>query len=120
MTPEELTSAIKQMKAEGLDDNKIIGANFKMFQNGELTLEQFEAIIDQMGYHLSDEFKAMDPEAQKKMQWDMEAGSEDDGEKAPKELSEEEGTEPEEAPEGGTQDDDDEEKKAMKLFGADK
>ena len=101
MSIEELQKAIEEMKAQGQSEEEIAGAFYLLFRDGKINLEQLEALVNQLGFELSEEFKAMDPEMQK------EAGYEvlDEKQEEPKETSEEES---------------DEEGKAMKLLGQDK
>lgn len=120
MTQDEVKSAVEQLKAQGASENQIIGSFFKMFKDGKLELKEFEGLVDIMGYHLTDDFKNMSAEEQKAQEWDDNEYDDDESEeRAPKELSEDEGDKPDTAPKGGVDksDDDDEEKKAMKLFG---
>lgn len=65
MTLEEGKKAIEQLKAEGHSEDEILGAFYKMFQNDKLTLEELDGMVNLMGYHLTDDFKAMSPEDQK-------------------------------------------------------
>ena len=65
MTLEEGKKAIEQLKAEGHSEEEILGAFYKMFQNDKLTLEELDGMVNLMGYHLTDDFKAMSPEDQK-------------------------------------------------------
>ena len=111
MSIEELKKAIEEMKAQGQSEEEIAGAFYLLFRDGKITLEQLEALVNVLGFELSDEFKAMDPEQQK------EAGYEVLDENAgnnPEEASEEDETADQE------EDAEDEEGKAMKLLGQDK
>ena len=125
MTVDEAKKAIEQLKAQGNDENAILGAFYKMFQDDKLTMEQFEAMVNLMGYHLTDEFKAMSPEDQKVKgieaadepaegvdQEQIEDAKEDEGAKEPETESEPD-SEPDSEPE---EDESEEEKRAMKLF----
>lgn len=120
MTVDEMKQAISQLKADGHNDDEILGAFYKMFQDDKLDLEQLEGVVNLMGYHLKDEFKAMSPEDQKtkgyeKVDEPAEGVSNEQVEEAKEEEPEEKPAEekPEEKPEG---DESDEEKRAMKLF----
>lgn len=113
MTVDEGKKAIEQLKAEGHSDDEILGAFYKMFQDDKLNLEQLEGMVNLMGYHLKDEFKAMSPEDQKTKGYEtVDEPAEGVGEEQVEEAKEDEG-EPEEKPED---DESDEEKRAMKLF----
>lgn len=115
MTVDEMKQAISQLKADGHNDDEILGAFYKMFQNDKLDLEQFEGVVNLMGYHLTDDFKAMSPEDQKTKGYEeVDEPAEGVSNEEVQEAKEEE---PEDEPEEKPEDDEsDEEKKAMKLF----
>lgn len=127
MTVNEMQKAIEQLKAEGHSEEEILGGFYKMFQNDELTLDELDGIVNLMGYHLTDEFKAMSPEDQKTKGYEEteeaaegvdkeeveDAKEEDKGNEEDKGSDEEK----EEKPEEDKEDESDEEKRAMKLFG---
>lgn len=130
MTVPEMESAIKQLKAEGKSEEEILGGFYKMFQNDELTVDELDGIVNLMGYHLTDEFKAMSPEDQKTKGYEEvdepaegvdkeEIEDAKETEKpAEEEKTEEEESEPESKPEEKEgEDEEDEEAKAMRLFG---
>lgn len=100
MSIEELQKAIEEMKAQGQSEEEIAGAFYLLFRDGKITLEQLEALVNTLGFELSEEFKAMDPETQKDGGYEVL----DENPEEPKQVSEE----------------DDEEEKAMKLLGQDK
>ena len=102
MSIEELTKAVDEMKAQGQSEEEIAGAYYLLFRDGKIDLEQLEALVNHLGFELSEEFKAMDPEQQK------EAGYEVLDEKQ------------EEPRNSADNNDEDEENKAMKLLGQDK
>lgn len=107
MTVDEMKQAITQLKADGRSDDDILGAFYKMFQDDKLDLEQLDGVVNLMGYHLKDEFKAMSPEDQKTKGYEVvDEPAEGVSNEEVQEAKEEE---PEE-------DESDEEKKAMKLF----
>ena len=110
MSIEELQKAIEEMKAQGQSEEEIAGAFYLLFRDGKITLEQLEALVNVLGFELSEEFKAMDPEQQKEAGYEV--------------LDENAGNEPEEISEEETEDQEDEaedeEAKAMKLLGQDK
>lgn len=133
MTIPEMESAIKQLKAEGHGEEEILGAFYKMFQDDKLTLDELDGIVNLMGYHLTDEFKAMSPEDQKTKGYEevdepAEGVDKEDIEDAKEAESDEEPEKEESEPEDkgeedsddeneGSEEDEDEEAKAMKLFG---
>jgi hypothetical protein len=104
MSIEELTKAVDEMKAQGQSEEEIAGAYYLLFRDGKIDLEQLEALVNHLGFELSEEFKAMDPEQQK------EAGYEvlDEKQEEPRNSAD------------NDEDDEDEENKAMKLLGQDK
>jgi len=127
MTLDEGKKAIEQLKAEGHSEEDILGAFYKMFQNDELTFEELDGVVNLMGYHLTDEFKAMSPEDQKKKGYEeteepaegvdkeeVEEAKETDG----KDEEESESVEKkEEKSDDGEEDESEEKERAMKLFG---
>lgn len=137
MSVDEGKKVIEQLKAEGHSEEEILGSFYKMFQDDKLTLDELDGFVNLMGYHLTDEFKAMSPEDQKTKGYEeteepaegvseeeVEEGKEEGKEaKEPEGEAEDKGEEPE-AEEAKPEDkgdesesEDDEEKKAMKLFG---
>lgn len=107
MSIEELKKAIEEMKAQGQSEEEIAGAFYLLFRDEKITLEQLEALVNVLGFELSDEFKSMDPEMQKDGGYEVldEEASEKAGNETPEEISDEE---------------EDEEEQAMKLLGQDK
>ena len=119
-----MKQAIEQLKAENHSDEEILGGFYKMFQDDKLTFDELDGITNLMGYHITDEFKAMSPEEQKTKGYEEVEGEadketiEDAKEIKPEEKAEDEEEKSEEKSED--KEDSDEEKKAMKLFGLDK
>ena len=97
----ELKTAVEEMKAQGTSEEDILGTFYLKFVDGEISLEEFEALASVLGKGLSDEFKGLSEEEQKKY-----ALTEEEETEAEPESDEEEETESEE----------DEEKRAMKLL----
>lgn len=129
MSIEELQKAIEEMKAQGQSEEEIAGAFYLLFRDGKIDLEQLEALVNTLGFELSEEFKAMDPEQQKDGGYEVldeqtetpkQVSEDDEEDKAMKLLGQdkkeqkEETSEPEEKEEN--EDEEDEEKKAMKFF----
>lgn len=102
MSIEELQKAIEEMKAQGQSEEEIAGAFYLLFRDGKINLEQLEALVNTLGFELSEEFKTMDPEAQKDGGYEVL----DENPEEPKQVSED--------------NEDDEEEKAMKLLNQDK
>lgn len=64
---EDAKSAIDELKKEyKLDDEGVAGVLAEMFQAGKLTVTQLEDLIGIVGFELTDEFKNLSPEEQKK------------------------------------------------------
>lgn len=103
MSIEELQKAIEEMKAQGQSEEEIAGAFYLLFRDGKIDLEQLEALVNTLGFELSEEFKAMDPEQQKDGGYEVLNNEEEQAAPASEEKNE-----------------DDEEDKAMKLLGQDK
>ena len=124
MTVDEAKEAIGELKAQGANEEEIAGSFYLMFVDGKIDVNQLNALVNLLGYHLTDEFLAMGEAEQKekgfsKTEEPAEGVSEDTVEKAkddetnPVTKSEEENEENEE----NSDEEEDEEKKAMKLFG---
>lgn len=64
MTIDEAKKAFDEMRAQGTDD-EAIGMLYRMFQDDKIDVEQFGALVNVLGYKLTDEFKQMTPEDQK-------------------------------------------------------
>ena len=121
MTPEELNKAVEAMKADGATEEDMLGAFYKMFQEDKISFEGLEALVEGIGYHITDEFRAMSDEDRKTKGY--EEVEEDVSEEAKEEAKEVEPapkpSEPSGNPSPAKADDgkdEDEEKKAMALF----
>lgn len=101
MTVDEGKKAIEEMKAQGNSPEDIAGSFYLMFIDGKIDVEQLDALVNLLGYHLTDEFKNMSPEEQKTKGFE---------EKEPTENQNNDSSEDKDK-------DEDEETKAMKLFG---
>jgi outer membrane biosynthesis protein TonB len=136
MTVNEAKEAIAELKAQGNTEEEIAGSFYLMFCDGKIDVNQFDALVNLLGYHLTDEFLAMSEEEQKTQGFekedeaaegvtDKEVDEAKDNETNPvKPEGEEHGEKPEESEESEEEpkeepkeDEEDEEKKAMKLFG---
>lgn len=69
MKPEEARDFFLKQKEEGQTDNEILWTLYSMFQNDAIDLDMLEALVDVLGYKLSDEFLSMSPEDQKTKGW---------------------------------------------------
>lgn len=65
MTIDEAKQAFATMKKQGADDNTILGFLYNLFQNDKIDVNQLGALVNVLGYELTDEFKNMSPEDQK-------------------------------------------------------
>ena len=132
MTVEEMKKAIGELKAQGNDEETILGAFYRMFQDDKLTLDELDGIVNLLGYHLTEEFKSMSPEDQKTKGYeqtdepaegvskeeveDAKEVDKDDDDKSDKDDDDKSDKDDDKSDKG----DDDEEEKAMKLFGHNK
>lgn len=77
MTIQEAKQAMDEMKAQNnYDDEDLLGILYLMFQNDELTFDELEALVDALGYEITEEFRNMSPEDQKTKGF-KETGTED-------------------------------------------
>lgn len=76
MTIDEAKKAFDEMRAQGADDNAILGTLYRMFQDDKIDVEQLGALVNVLGYELTDEFKQMTPEDQKMKGWEADDESE--------------------------------------------
>ena len=76
MTIDEAKKAFDEMRAQGADDNAILGTLYRMFQDDKIDIEQLGALVNVLGYELTDEFKQMTPEDQKTKGWEADDESE--------------------------------------------
>ncbi len=67
MDIDTLKEVIKQLEAEGHSKEDIMKSFIAMYINDKLNLEQLDAIVNVMGYHLSDKFKKASKDKQIKM-----------------------------------------------------
>ena len=65
MTIDEAKQAFAMMKKQGADDNTILGFLYNLFQNDRIDVNQLGALVNVLGYELTDDFKKMSPEDQK-------------------------------------------------------
>lgn len=134
MTINEAKKAFDEMRAQGADDNAILGTLYRMFQDDKIDVEQLGALVNVLGYELTDEFKQMTPEDQKTKGWEADDESEkaegvtdeevekakeygDDSDEKPDEKSDE--TDAESDKKDEEESDEEATKKARKIFGLD-
>ena len=130
MTQQEFESFVKEQKDGGKSEEEILVIFAKMFQDGQLERQQFEAIVEALGYEISDEFRELpDDEFKEKVlvkgeeaEGEGEADTVDEGGEEPpaaddkpeSETEEEEESEDEESE--SEEEEEDEESKAMRLM----
>ena len=139
MELKELQDALSELKSQGMSEEDILGSLYTMFIEDKIDANQLEAIADEMGYQLSEEFKKLPDEEKKTFGLAEEEAEEeepnlkDEGTRYEDEDEEEEGEEDEsdesgeeeeedesEEDEDESEDDESEEDEAMKLFGLNK
>ena len=57
MDEKEIQSLIDQLKAQGMDDEKIMDMYYEMFVDGKMDREDLETLAGYLGYELDDDFK---------------------------------------------------------------
>ena len=138
MTIDEAKKAFDEMRAQGADDNAILGTLYRMFQDDKIDVEQLGALVNVLGYELTDEFKQMTPEDQKTKGWEADDESEkaegvtdeevekakeygDDPDERSGNASDEKSDESDDESDKEDEEESDEEaiKKARKIFGLD-
>lgn len=133
MTVQEAQKVIEELKAQGNSEEEIAGSFYLLFRENKIDVEQLEGLVNLLGYHLTEEFKAMDPEQQKNEGYEMlDEEHENESQSQPQEEKEEpEDDEEDEAmnlmglkdkqkeptSKSENEEEDDEEEKAKKLFG---
>ena len=143
MELKELQDALSELKSQGMSEEDILGSLYTMFIEDKIDANQLEAIADEMGYQLSEEFKKLPDEEKKtfglaeeeaeeedpnlkdngtRYEDDDESGEEeeDESDESGEDEGDEEDESEEEEDEGESEDDESEEDKAMKLFGLNK
>lgn len=118
MTRQEVLKMIDEMKAQGGTEGEILETFYIMYNDKKITLDQFRALANEVGYDLSPEFlsnpnqpqdvaaqkettDASEEEIEKSKDYDNIGPADKEGKPSSSEDSE----------------DEDEESKAMKLFG---
>ena len=140
MELKELQDALSELKSQGMSEEDILGSLYTMFIEDKIDANQLEAIADEMGYQLSEEFKKLPDEEKKTFGLAEEEAEEeepnlkdkgtryeDEDEEDESEEEDESGEEEDESEEDDSEEDEDEseddeseEDEAMKLFGLNK
>lgn len=134
MTVQEAQKVIEELKAQGNSEEEIAGSFYLLFKEDKINVEELEGLVNLLGYHLTEEFKSMDPEQQKtngyeeigeEQEHSQSEGEENKEQEQPEEKEETEddkamnlmGLKNNKKEDEGNVNEEDEEKKAMKLFG---
>ena len=56
MTKKEFDAMVKQMHQQGLDDDKIMRILYETFASKKCSFEDYELMVNWLGYSLTDEF----------------------------------------------------------------
>lgn len=67
MTVKEFNKFLDEMREKGYTDQMILIVLYSMYANHEFTTEEYENLINVMGYEFSDEFKNMSEEEKRKV-----------------------------------------------------
>lgn len=120
MNREEIEELIRQLKAAGLDEEKIMEVFYAAFEEGKMDRKDLETLTNAMGYELTDDFKndeTPDPIASESEE-DIDLSDEDldnlDVEEMTEKLQGEDLAEDDS--EEDSESEEDERKEAMKLF----
>jgi hypothetical protein len=65
MTVKEAKKAMDEMMAQGTTEDEMLGILYLMFQDDKLSFEELEALVEVLGYEITEEFRNMSPEDQK-------------------------------------------------------
>lgn len=65
MTVKEAKKSVNDLKKAGYTEEEICIGMYKMFQDGRIDVDQLGALVELVGYELTDEFLEMSPEDQK-------------------------------------------------------
>ena len=142
MELKELQDALSELKSQGMSEEDILGSLYTMFIEDKIDANQLEAIADEMGYQLSEEFKKLPDEEKKTFglaeeeaeeeepnlkdngtryeDEDEEEEEEDESDESGEDEGDEEDESEEEEEDDESEDDESEEDEAMKLFGLNK
>lgn len=114
MTVDEAKESFEALKAQGATKEDILGTLYLMYGKDELDFNQFEALVNVLGYDITDEFKALSDEDKKTKGWITDASEEEV--KEAKEFGDDE-DEDEDEDESEIPDEEKEKAEAERLFG---
>lgn len=123
MTIKEVQNAIKTLKDDGKTEDEILYAFYRMYQKDEINFDQLEALVNELGYEITDEFRNMSEEDKKTKGYEdipeevvEETKTSDKDDKKEDDKKEDK----KEDKKDDKEKDKEEEKEAMSLFGIDK
>lgn len=97
MTMEDLKGLIEELKQEGNSEEDIVAGFYKMFQDDKINFEQLEALVHQVGWEITDEFRNLSDEDKKTKGFEEVEGEVAEDSEEPKEAKETKETEEDEA-----------------------
>lgn len=109
MTIEEARKVIDELESQGASKEEIAGSFYLLFRDDKIDTEQLEALVNLLGYELTDEFKNMSVDEQKESGYELTNDPEDNVPTPPREGEPQTTSKDEDS-------DEDEEEKASKLF----
>lgn len=71
ITIEEAKKAMDEMMAQGTSEDDMLGILYLMFQDDKISFDELEALVDALGYEITEEFRNMSPEDQKTKGYEM-------------------------------------------------
>lgn len=77
MTVDEAKESFEALKAQGATKEDILGTLYLMYGKDELDFNQFEALVNVLGYDITDEFKALSDEDKKTKGWITDASEQE-------------------------------------------
>ncbi len=69
MTVDEAKESFEALKKQGATKKDILETLYFMYGKDELSFEEFEALVNVLGYDITDEFKNLPPEERKTAGW---------------------------------------------------
>lgn len=116
MTVEEARKVIDELESQGASKEEIAGSFYLLFRDDKIDTEQLEALVNLLGYELTDEFKNMSVDEQKENGYELTNDPEDNVPTPPREGEPQTSTSSNNDASSSKDDDTDEEEKASKLF----
>lgn len=77
MTAGEFKEIIAELKEAGYTDQMLLIGLYSMYSNNEFTTEEYEILVNILGYELTDEFKNMSEEDKHNVRLEYEDDDED-------------------------------------------